>query len=379
MTLFRRMIKHIHFLVASNLARFSKFFYSEEILSFAMASIQSFVVKSYLKRLKAYVRTHILDIPRLRIEKERVMGSLKSPREVETKPTSIKSVPGMWFTPPKMLKGKLLYYLHGGGYAAGSINTHQVLIGKLALSCELKTLAINYKLAPENPYPAGLNDVLDVYLWLISEGGYQPKDIVIAGDSAGGGMTLAFLLALKAKRLPMPLSVACLSPWTDLALTGESIILNESIEAILPSMDVLKEWAAYYIGNDSAKNPLISPLYGDLRGLPPMLIQVGTDEIIVDDSTRFADRAKKAGVDCTLEVWNGMPHVWHICWQYLPEGKQAINRIAEYFQEQYKKYEERKDYEHRDKSLLQRTTDIAAGSFALMLLGASIVKDILKN
>ena len=191
----------------------------------------------------------------------------------------------------------------------------------------IRSLVINYRLAPEHPHPAALEDAITAYRWLLTQG-YDPSQIVIAGDSAGGGLALAALLALLDAGEPLPAGAVCISPWTDLALTGASMRSKAKVDHILDP-NSLEMYARYYAGIDEVTSPLLSPLYADLKGLPPLLIQVGGDEILLDDATRLAEQAREAGVDVTLEIWDEMFHVFQLV-SFLPETQKAVKHITDF-------------------------------------------------
>jgi monoterpene epsilon-lactone hydrolase len=218
-----------------------------------------------------------------------------------------------------------LLYLHGGGYFSCSPVTHRPITAGFALR-GFRVFAPNYRLAPEHPFPAALHDALAAYQALLAE---APGRIAIGGDSAGGGLALSLLLALKAQSLPMPACAALFCPWTDLAATGASLTRNAARESLLygPKM---KDAAALYLQGQDPTNPLISPLYGDFTGLPPLLIQVGALEILLDDSTRLAARAEAAGVAVELTIWDNLPHVWHVAPPFLPEARTALDQAARF-------------------------------------------------
>jgi acetyl esterase/lipase len=192
-------------------------------------------------------------------------------------------------------------------------------------------LAVDYRLAPEHPFPAAVEDAVAGYDWLLSTG-VDPAQVIIGGDSAGGGLTVATLVALKDAGVPMPSADLCISPWTDLALTGGSLRSKADADPMI-APDRITRVRDAYVGDADPREPLASPIYADLSGLPPMLIQVGENEVLLDDSTRLAERAEAARVDVTLEVWPEMIHVWHFFAELLPEGQQAIDRIGEYLRE----------------------------------------------
>ncbi len=217
-----------------------------------------------------------------------------------------------------------LLYLHGGGYSACSAFTHRAITGAYAIR-GFQVFAPDYRLAPENPFPAALDDALAVYQAMLKR--TPAQHLAIGGDSAGGGLTLATLLSAKSAGLPMPACVLLFSPWTDLAGTGESVKTNARRESILYAPKLIEAGDLYLNGTDP-KNPLASPLYGDLAGLPPLLIQVGEPEILRDDSTRLAERARAAGVQVDLSVWENLPHVWQLNQVFLPEARQALDKAA---------------------------------------------------
>jgi monoterpene epsilon-lactone hydrolase len=237
-------------------------------------------------------------------------------------------VPAEWITTPEAAHERAIYYLHGGAYVMGSINTHREMISRLSRAAGARALAIEYRLAPENPFPAAVEDSTAAYRWLLSTG-VDPARLVIAGDSAGGGLTMATLVALRDAGDPLPAAAVCLSPWVDMEGLGGSMITRAEADP-MTQRESLLQTAKAYLGDAHPRTPLAAPLYADLRGLPPLLIQVGTAETLLDDATRLAERAKSAGVDVALEVWDDMFHVWQFFAGMLPEGQQAIDRIGEF-------------------------------------------------
>jgi phosphinothricin tripeptide acetyl hydrolase len=237
-------------------------------------------------------------------------------------------VPAEWIATPEAADERVIHYLHGGGYVIGSINTHREMISRIARAAGARVLAIDYRLAPENPFPAAVEDCTAAYRWLLSTG-VDPARLVIAGDSAGGGLTVATLVALRDGGEPLPAAAVCLSPWVDLELLGESMTTKAEVDPMM-HREVGVQWAKAYLGGAHPRTALAAPLYADLTGLPPLLIQVGTAEALLNDSTRLAERAKSAGVDVALELWDDMIHVWHFFASMLPEGRQAIDRIGEF-------------------------------------------------
>lgn len=224
-----------------------------------------------------------------------------------------------------------MLYFHGGGYVAGSINSHRELCVRIARASNTRVLLIDYRRAPEHPFPAALEDAIKVYHWLISSEEINPKKIIIAGESAGGGLTIATLIKLRNDKVNLPKASICLSPFLDLAVTGDSVKTKAEIDPIV-TRENLEFCAKLYLGDEDSKNPLASPLYADLQGLPPLLIQVGTSELLLDDSVRFADRAKAAGVEVTLDIWDDMIHMFQLFASFAPEGQEAINKIGAFIQ-----------------------------------------------
>lgn len=295
-----------------------------------MASIQYRFLRNAIRtaRQTFYTRARIRNVKLLRRGMETMAKRHWLPKHLFFKRFYIDDLPAAWINPKEFETNNVLYYLHGGGYLMGSINTHKTLIAQIARESRVKALAIDYRLAPENPFPAAVEDALKGYLWLLDQG-YRPENIVIAGDSAGGGLALATLHNIKAKGHPMPACAVCLSPWSDLSGTGSSMASKVKADPLLIPSEILK-WGKLYAGEQDRKQPLLSPLYGDFTGFPPLLIQVGSAEIIMDDSVRVAEKAKEAGVDVILDVWEDMLHVWQYYWRYIPEGKKAIRKIGTY-------------------------------------------------
>ena len=279
-----------------------------------------------LEILKSQPSSPNASIERMRAGMEKVAERVAA--DIKCDPVDAGGVPGEWIVAPTAVAQRAILYLHGGGYVMGSVNTHRAMIGRISRAAQARVLAINYRLAPEHPFPAAVEDATAAYRWLL-KAGYQPNKIVIAGDSAGGGLTFAALVALRDARTPLPAAAVPISPWNDLAGTGASIKSRAGVDPMVGRQG-LAPMARHYAGSTDLKTPLLSPLYADLRGLPPLLIHVGDAEILLDDSTRIAERAKAAGVDVTLEVWPEMIHVWHVFAKLLPEGQQAIDRIGEF-------------------------------------------------
>ncbi len=250
------------------------------------------------------------------------------PEDVSVTPAIAGGVPAEWVAASGVATERVLLYLHGGGYVIGSPATHRGLAASLSVAADCRVLSLDYRLAPENPYPAAVEDACAAYRWLLSEG-VAPQKIALAGDSAGGGLTLATLIALRDAGDALPGAAVPISPWTDMQATGESMQTNLKNDPMVEPGGLMG-MAKMYLGSADPTQPTAAPLHGDFSGLPPLLIQVGALETLLDDATRVAAKAKAAGVNVTLEVWPEMVHVWHLFAPMLPEGREAINRIGEF-------------------------------------------------
>lgn len=262
---------------------------------------------------------------------EQATSFFSVPADVRCEEVDAGGVPAEWIMTPGATAERVILYLHGGGYTIGSVKTHRELISRLSRAAGARALAINYRLAPEHPFPAAVEDATTAYRWLL-ENGVEPARIVIAGDSAGGGLTVAALVALRDAGDALPAAGVCLSPWVDLEGIGESMTAKAEVDPIVQREHLL-EMAKAYLGNGNPRTPLAAPLYADLTGLPPLLIHVGTAETLLDDSIRLAERARSAGVDVVLEAWEDMIHVWHFFASVLSEGQQALDRIGDFIRE----------------------------------------------
>jgi acetyl esterase/lipase len=252
--------------------------------------------------------------------------SLPVPRGVRIQETRVGGVAGEWVTADAAPRRATLLYLHGGGYFACSPRTHRAATTAFALE-GLRTFAPDYRLAPEHPFPAALDDALSVYRDLIEQ--HDPRELVVAGDSAGGGLSVALLLRLRDEGLPLPAAAALFSPFVDLAATGASARRN-SARCAMFTHEVFPRAARFYLGERDPRMPLASPLYADPRGLPPLLIHVGEDETLLDDSRRLAERARAAGVAVTMREWPRVPHVWQLFHRFVPEGRVSLHEAAEF-------------------------------------------------
>lgn len=252
-----------------------------------------------------------------------------APAGTQSEKVTANGVPAEWITGPGAEGAGTLLYLHGGGYVIGSVNTHRGLVSRLSTASGMRALSADYRLAPEHPFPAAVDDAVAAYRWLLANGA-QPETTVIAGDSAGGGLTFATLVALRDAGEPLPAAAVALSPWVDLEGIGESMTTNAAGDPMVQKAG-LQQMAQVYLGGADPRTPLAAPLYADLVGLPPLLIQVGTAETLLDDSNRIAAKAKAAGVEVTLEPWEDMIHVWQIF--PVPEADQAIERLGQFIRQ----------------------------------------------
>lgn len=265
-------------------------------------------------------------ILRFRQEVEKGAGKFgKLPAGMKVSPVTINDIPAEWILTSQARKDKVILYFHGGGYVSGSCRAHRSIVAKFVKGSEVGALLFEYRLAPEHPFPAALEDSLAVYHWLLAQGIFS-SNIVFMGDSAGGGLCLATLLALRDQDILLPAAAVVLSPVTDFKCTGESYQTNAKV--CLAPEGTAPAFAKHYAGNNSLTLPYISPLYGELHGFPPTLIYVGGDETLLDDSTRFAEKAKAAGVDVTLVVGEGLFHCYPATAPLFPEAQRALEEIC---------------------------------------------------
>jgi monoterpene epsilon-lactone hydrolase len=266
-------------------------------------------------------------------ESRALMGSAGAPPPEGTQvdPVDANGVPAEWVVAGGVTGERVMLYFHGGAYHLGSPARLRGLLALVSAAAQARVLSAGYRLAPEHPFPAAVEDALTAYRWLIT-GGTPARQVVISGDSSGGGLALAALVALRDAGDPLPGAAVVISPWTDLDLRGESLRSRAAVDVML-TPDGAREAADWYLAGQDARHPYASPLYADLRGLPPVLIQAGDAEIMRDDSVRFAAAAQDAGVDVTLEIWADMPHVWHAFAGLLPEADEAVERIGRWLRE----------------------------------------------
>ena len=290
-----------------------------------MARAAALFCRVYLKRPLMGKR---LDVPLARRRLE-APGQLPAflPRGLRVERSTEPLLKGEWLIPEDTAPNRTLLYLHGGGYFACTPQTYRPVTSSYALA-GFKTFAPDYRLAPEHPFPAGIEDAIAAYRGLLES--HAPQQIVVSGDSAGGGLCMALLLSLRERGIPMPAAAVLFSPFVDLAATGESARINSARCAMFDS-ESFGRAAGYYVGQGDRRAPLASPLYADLRGMPPLLIHVGADETLLDDSRRLAESAQRAGVKVELKVWPVVPHVWQLFQQWIPEGRSSLREAGMFF------------------------------------------------
>ena len=296
-----------------------------------MPSFQSSIIKLLFSTRKMFNLDLFRPIDERRSDMDSLSKYLTYPSRVTVEYIDVNGVPCLHFTPQDNVKGKVLLYLHGGAYINGPFSIYGPYVSRLSKSCRVNGILVGYRLAPEDPFPAALEDVLTVYTHLINDG-IKPSDILIAGDSAGGGLSIASLLAIRDHGLPMPNACLAISPWADLTNSSESHQTKSKKDVMLTRKQLDVDANMYSHGMD-LRNPLISPVFADLTGLPPLFIQVGSDEILLSDSLTLAENAQKAGVQVTLKVWDGMFHVWHAMHLIIPEGREAVKEACAFIQE----------------------------------------------
>lgn len=287
------------------------------------ARVVRFMSRQYFKRVKPDS-----DIGELRQSWNELAGKMKIARGVQRSATTVANVDSEWLVPEGCDKRRVLLYLHGGAYLLGSARTHRRMVSHIAREAGIRALVPNYRLAPEHRFPAGLEDAIAVYGALLAEG-IPPRDIAIAGDSAGGGLTMATLMSLRDAGKPLPAAACLLSPWLDLAGGGETAVTRAHLDPWFRGTD-MPGIVQRYCDPDEIRNPLVSPVYGNARGLPPLLIQVGDHEILLSDATRMTDLVSAAEGKVTLQVWPGMWHVWQYFVGQMPESIRAIRQIGEF-------------------------------------------------
>jgi acetyl esterase/lipase len=265
-------------------------------------------------------------IPELRARIDAALGSAPLEPGVSERRLDAGGVAAIALERPGGERDPLLLYFHGGGYRIGSAHAWRAYGSRLAAACRARVWLVDYRLAPEHPFPAAVEDAARAYRFLLAQG-EGPGRIVLAGDSAGGGLAAAALLALAREREPLPAGAACLSPWADLTNRADSYRTRAQTDKLFGHKQA-EEAAALYLAGHPARDPLASPLFGDWAGMPPLLIHAGDAEVLLDDATGLAGRARAAGVDLHLSVYPEMPHVWHLAYPAFPEAVRAVEEIA---------------------------------------------------
>lgn len=249
------------------------------------------------------------------------------PKNCKIEETQIEGIYAELISNNQTKEDKVILYLHGGGYGYCSADTHRSLAANIMIESGVKVVLPEYRLAPEHPFPAAIEDTITIYQWLLNQG-YKSSNIIFAGDSAGGGLSVAATVALRDQYFPLPAAIVCLSPWVDLTSSGDSYRINSDKDPYLRS-DLVRKTAQQYAGGESLDHHLISPVFADLHRFPPMFIQVGSIEILLSDALMLTANAHQAGVDVHFKVWKGMWHVWQIS-NKLPEAKKAVKEIGEF-------------------------------------------------
>ncbi len=301
-----------------------------------MPSPESLHIRSYLASGK---NAPSLPLPERRVAYELLVEDylgqpVPLPEGTHIESVDANDVSAEWISPPGADAERVLLYLHGGAYILGSFKSHRDLVARLSGVSGVRGLLIAYRLAPEHVFPAALDDALTVYRWLLANG-TKPEHIVIGGDSAGGGLTLALLQTVRDKSLPMPAAALLLSPWTDLVGTVESRTTRDEVDPVF-SGKAIALLSGIYPGTEDIHHPLISPINADLHGFPPLYIDVGHDEVLLDDSLQVAEHARSAHVSVELTVWDDMWHVFQSFAYVLPEGQQSLENMGRFIRRQTK-------------------------------------------
>ena len=293
-----------------------------------MISLRAKIIRSLTGAYFSKVDVHKPDAYATHRRWHKLANVLRTAPGVEVEKCDFRGLNSEWLTPKGVADGKLLLYLHGGAYIVGGCGTHRQLVSHIAAAAGVRALLPEYRLAPEHPFPAAIDDAVGVYRALIADG-YAAEKIVIAGDSAGGGLTMATLLSLRETGDPLPAAACLLSPWLDLASTGESMTRRAHRDPWFEPED-MPIIASHYCDKSMFKQPLVSPVYADLSGLPPLYIQVGEDEILLSDSTRAADKVREVGGEVDIEIWPDMWHVFQVFVHQMPESRAAIRKLGIY-------------------------------------------------
>lgn len=292
-----------------------------------MASLRAQLFSLYLKTQMKSKPLHLISADILRANADK-FAPRNTPKDVTLEKTENGAVKGEWHRPNDSEPGRTILYFHGGGYYYGSSKSHRGLTFELAKQARANLFSSDYRMAPEHPFPAAVEDALAAYQWLLAQGA-DPSKTFVSGDSAGGGLSLALMTACRDKQLPMPAGAVLYSPWTDLAATGASLDYNEKSDAMFKKLYIV-EGAKYYLGDADPKTPLASPLYADLNGLPPILIFVSANEALYEDSTRLHDKLIATGVSAELITEPDLAHVWPLFFPRFPEAGKTIAQSGDF-------------------------------------------------
>lgn len=305
--------------------------------AFTVQSLKSRLLYFVVKRQLAALRRQNLPIVEFRLAREAAAAKLfKLPPDVTLESTNIAGCSAEWLRPTKPVSDGVVLYLHGGAYSSGSCITHRAIAARIAAASGHATLIFNYHLAPESPFPAGLDDALAVYQALADVGKTEDKPrLALAGDSAGGGLALALVQRLREQGITMPRALALMSPWTDLALTSETHQTKAGVDPFFPTPERLLVSAKQYAGDTALTHPLVSPHYADLSKLPPMLIHVGTHETLLGESVWLAEKVRQQGGEVELKIWPGMWHVWQAFGGMMREADASIVALGRFLRERF--------------------------------------------
>jgi acetyl esterase/lipase len=292
-----------------------------------MASQQAESVKNQLRTFATNLSPD-MELADMRAAYQDFVSVCAQPTGVRWTEVDAGGVPAIWADADGGATDRVVQYVHGGGYVIGDANFYRNLTGHLAKALGCRVLNVDYRLAPEHPHPAPVEDSTTAYRWLLDQG-FEPSRVAISGDSAGGGLTVATLLSIRQAGLPQPAAAVPLSPWVDMEATGQSYTTNAERD-VLVAGETIKGMADAFLQGQNARDPLAAPLHADLRGIAPLYIQVGGDETLLDDSTRLADRARQAGVDVRIDIFPEMQHVFQMAAGSMPEADEAIAKIADW-------------------------------------------------
>lgn len=300
-----------------------------------VGSFRNKIIKLFFKITKVLIYRHDYTPEKYRKGMDLFTWFLRKPRGVKYEPEMVGHMDAMWIRPNNIDNDSVILYLHGGGYAMGSIKSHKKMAGRIARACKTQCLIIEYRLAPEHPFPAAVEDAFYAYQWLRDKG-FRPEKIVIGGDSAGGGLTLATLLKIKEMNLPQPLAAFCLSPWVDLSASSPEMDSYKDLDPFIDK-ESIKLWGRRYAG-ENVKHPLASPLFADLKGIAPVLVQIGTSEILLFENRALHQKAIEQKLDFEYQEYPDMIHVFQVFAGFLPQADQAIEEIGRFVMEKAKAY-----------------------------------------